>query len=133
MDSKIFFPTHFALHSPCYYMSSSLLFTCFLSVSRLGFLLSLANGVVSKAKPIVLFQGQGQWGCFEGRAEILHMTQDSIDRYGLLTDDTSDSSLFEVGGAPAIGWVYPGRISYSVRSAHFSLSGFTPSIPWIRT
>ena len=41
-------------------------------------------------------------------------------RVPLLTDDTSDSSLFEVRGALAIERLYLDRISYSVQAAHFS-------------
>ena len=48
------------------------------------------------------------------------MAQGSINRYRLLTDDTSDSSLFEVGGVPVIARLYPDRVSYSVWAAHFS-------------
>ena len=46
-----------------------------------------------------------------------------IDWYGLVTDDTSDSSLFEVGDTPAIGSLYPDSISYSLRAANFSSIG----------
>ena len=65
---------------------------------------------------------------FEGRAEILHMAQGSIDWYGLLIDDTSDLSLFEVGGTLAIERLYPDRISSSVCSVHFSSTGWALAV-----
>ena len=53
------------------------------------------------------------------------MVRCSIDWYGLLTDDTSDSSLFEIWGAPATERLYQNRIC---RAAHFSSTGRTHAV-----